>query len=47
MAVLSVRAHFFVFAFKLDNYLIVFKRSDPLEIIRILHGARDAVRELD
>ncbi|MFO1438150.1 MAG: type II toxin-antitoxin system RelE/ParE family toxin [Verrucomicrobiaceae bacterium] len=28
------------------NYLIVFKRSDPLEIIRILHGARDAVREL-
>jgi plasmid stabilization system protein ParE len=29
------------------NYLIVFKRSDPLEIIRILHGARDAVRELE
>lgn len=28
------------------NYLIVYRRRQPLEIVRILHGARDAVREL-
>ncbi len=29
------------------NYLIVYRRAESLEIVRILHGARDAVQELD
>ena len=29
------------------NYLIVYRQADSLEIVRILHGARDAVQELD
>ncbi len=29
------------------NYLIVYRRAETLEIVRILHGARDAVQELD
>lgn len=28
------------------NYLIVYRRRQPLEIVRVLHGARDAVAEL-
>lgn len=29
------------------NYLIVYRLAENLEIVRILHGARDAVQELD
>ena len=29
------------------NYLIVYRLAENLEILRILHGARDAVQELD
>ena len=28
------------------NYLIVYRLAETLEIVRILHGARDAVQEL-
>ena len=28
------------------NYLSVYRQADRLEIVRVLHGARDAVQEL-
>lgn len=28
------------------NYLIVYRMGDHLEVVRLLHGARDAVNEL-
>lgn len=28
------------------NYLIVYRVDDRLEVVRVLHGARDAVQEL-
>lgn len=28
------------------NYLIVYRQRQPLEIVRVLHGPRDAVAEL-
>jgi len=28
------------------NYLIVYRMGDHLEVVRVLHGARDAVNEL-
>ena len=29
------------------NYLIVYRQTQSLEIVRILHGARDVVQELE
>ena len=29
------------------NYLVVYRKSDPIEIIRVLHGARDVKATLD
>jgi plasmid stabilization system protein ParE len=28
------------------SYLIVYRLTDPVEIVRVLHGARDVAREL-
>ncbi len=28
------------------NYLIVYRQGEALEVVRVLHGARDAVHEL-
>ena len=28
------------------SYLVIYRPSDPVEIVRVLHGARDVAREL-
>jgi toxin ParE1/3/4 len=28
------------------SYLVVYRTTDPVEVVRVLHGARDVIREL-
>jgi plasmid stabilization system protein ParE len=33
-------------SFPVWSYLVIYRLTDPVEVVRIVHGARDVVREL-